>query len=202
MFSRAFMLILSLTIMLSLCSIGAAQETVVEGFQGPSYHLEGSDIPLYFVVESFFETMIDLSKKWDESYELFLAEHMGIEPGSTADAALLDAVHDAEPILSAPNINMDLIGDEQAFGAYQYNALKRKALGLREIHLKLVEKLELQGYSSDKLNEFLDREFRHGMSLTTVGVPFEASVGAVVKVFEDPDFGSDESLIFQSKIPD
>lgn len=191
-------LILGLTMLLLLPMPSGAQETKIEGFNEPQFRLRGPEIPLYFVVESFFRAMSDLSQKWDDSYEFFLKEHMNVDPGSAAASAILDAVQAAEPILRIKTINMDLVEDEQAFGAYQYTALKSKALRLREIYLDLVSKLDDEGYSHDKLQAFLNREFRSGMSITVVGTTFEGSVGEAVKAFEDPDFDKGDSLIFRN----
>lgn len=194
-------LIVGLTMLLLWPILSTAQESSIEGFNEPQFRLRGADIPLYFVVESFFRRVSNLSKQWDDSYEYFLEEHMGIEPDSPAASVVLSALQAAEPILEIETVNMELIDDEQAFGAYQYDTLKRKALGLREVYLKLTEELDLSGYSPEKLQSFLDREFRSSISITIVGSPFEGSLIEIVKVFEQPDFDGGRKKVFMTHLP-
>lgn len=182
--------------LLVLAAPALAQISEIGGFEEPSFHLRGADIPLYFVVESFFQSQSRLSKQWDDSYERFLAEHMGIDPQGPAAAVLMEAVKAADPILEMKTINVDLADDPKAYVEHQYFALKRKALDLRQVFIKMVAELKRSGFSEEKLMAVLDREFRTGMSITSVGGPFEGSLSEIVKIFEDPDFGKDEELIF------
>jgi hypothetical protein len=147
---------------------------------------KGADLPLIFVVQSFFEAIASVAREGDDVLEDFLHERMGIAPKSTAYDAILKASLAAGPWLAMETINPTLTGD--AYGEFQHKAINQQAYGLRDVFAELISDLEASGYGRERFREVMDREFRSGTGVTAIGGPLEPFFSDAIAAFEILNF--------------
>lgn len=128
--------------------------------ESEGYVYKGAELPLYFVVDSFFSTLQNCYAMDPDQrvYAGVLRRNFGVTIESRAGQALTRAMQDVarmqdsllQRVYDPPNL------DSAA------EKLRKRVLGLKMIYRRFLREWELAGESAAMISDFLEREVRPG----------------------------------------
>ncbi|RPJ84095.1 MAG: hypothetical protein EHM18_12460 [Acidobacteria bacterium] len=126
---------------------------------------EGPDIPRYFVVSAFFQSIKSGGDVVGVPAENILAD-LGIEPSAAAVRVLTSAAGQAQALLAEINEVNPADHDPGEFERIQTEFTRKKVSGLKRLFQQFVADLETEGVSRNKLEFYLDTEIRPGLAIS------------------------------------
>jgi hypothetical protein len=129
---------------------------------------KGAQVPMYHVVASFYGRAFSSLAEGEATFHEFLRD-MDIEPGSEPAKALAKAALQAEALRYDGEDETKLLPDEEAFLEAQRRTIRADKEALARIHVELLKRFQAAGYPPEKLQNFLEKEIRPGITITMYG---------------------------------
>ncbi len=128
------------------------QESQLEEEIANVYRRSGDQIPMYVVVDHFFDVMSIKRKAGPKNWNRML-NRLTISPGSQAEEALDRATSEARSIMDTTTNLAPYQDDPVAFVEVQLKAIRRKVHALSRVFLGMCDELEQDGISLEHLEE-------------------------------------------------
>lgn len=150
---------------------------------------DGSEVPKYFLVRSFFDRLLSRYTMSDnlQAYREVL-QAVGIHQGTPAEEALVRAMFEAVRITGEKLDVRPYLGDPVKFAQVQNDLLRKKVHGLRRVYGNLLDTLQTYGIQPSLIETYLDRQIRPEVSIVSLRRPDTVMVGIAAE-FEIPEPG-------------
>ena len=150
-----------------------------------AYRRSGADVPLYSVVDSYFDGLSWIHGLGSRPWSKALRE-LNIDIGSRAEGLLRDAMIEAKGISEWRAEGLDrLLGDPEAFEAEQLRVTRLRVHALRRVYFGLCAALEGEGVAISKLERELEEDIRPSISMSSFPDP-DYEFFEILAEFEGP----------------